>query len=141
MQDAAPSALRAAEPSRQDFHAVTPFLLVRDVPTTLDFLKEAFGAEVIVFDRGGDPPHDHAELRIGDSMLMMGEATPGYESTSSAFYLRVDDADAAYQRALKAGLTSMEAPQDKPWGDRMAHVKDAVGNSWFIAAHGKGSAR
>jgi PhnB protein len=118
-------------------HTVTPFLLVRDVTKTADLLKQAFGAELILFERGGDPPHDHAELRIGNSMLMMGEATPGYEPTSSAFYLHAEDADAMYQRALKAGLTSTQPPQDKPWGDRMAHVKDALGNSWFIAAHKK----
>jgi PhnB protein len=134
---AAASAPTAVVARSSEFHTVTPFLHVRDVSTAIDFLKEAFGAEVIAFDRGGDPPHDHADLRIGDSMVMMGEAIPGFEPTSSAFYLRVDDADVVYRRALKAGLTSMEAPQDKPWGDRMAHVKDTLGNSWFIAAHKK----
>jgi PhnB protein len=116
---------------------VTPFLQVRDVGKTLDFLKAAFGAEVIVFDRGGDPPHDHADLRIGDSVIMMGEAITGYAPTTSAFYLSVADVDAAYERALRAGATSQQPPKDMPWGHRMAHVKDMLGNSWFIAAHKK----
>ncbi|MBI1817024.1 MAG: VOC family protein [Deltaproteobacteria bacterium] len=137
LESAAPSAPIAVAASPPEFRSVTPFLQVRDVSTAIDFLKEAFGAEVITFDRGGDPPHDHADLRIGDSMVMMGETIPGFEPTSAAFYLQVDDADVVYRRALKAGLTSMEAPQDKPWGDRMAHVKDALGNSWFIAAQKK----
>jgi PhnB protein len=121
-----------------DCLSVTPFLHVREVRNAVKFMKAAFGAELIAFDRGGEPPHDHAEVRIGDSVVMVGEALPGYEPTASAFYLLVDDADAAYRRALNAGLTGMEPPQDKPWGDRMAHVKDGLGNSWYIAAHRKG---
>ena len=112
--------------------SLTPFLHVADVRKTVDVLHDAFGAELVAFDRAGDPPHDHADVRIGDSMVMVGELTPGFAPTTSAFYLTVSDVDAVYQRALRAGLTSMHPPQDRPWGDRMAHVKDALGNSWFI---------
>jgi len=125
---------RQAEPSPR---TVTPFLLVPEVGKTIEFLKAAFDAEVLLFDRGGDPPHDHAELRIGDSMLMMGEAISGFPPTSAAFYLHVPDVDAAYARAIRAGATAQQAPKEMPWGHRMAHVRDAVGNSWFIAAHKK----
>jgi PhnB protein len=130
----------ATEESSTSFHTVTPFLQVRDVGKTVEFLTAAFGAEVIVFDRGGDPPHDHADLRIGNSMIMMGEAIPGYAPTTSAFYLSVPDVDAAYERALRAGAASQQAPKDMPWGHRMAHVNDTLGNSWFIAAHKKNAA-
>ena len=116
------------------FHSMTPFLHVHEVGKTIDFLKAAFAAEVIVFDRGGDPPHDHAELRIGDSLLMMGEAIAGYPPTHSAFYLTVTDVDAAYDRALRAGATPQQPPKDMPWGHRMAHVRDPLGNAWFVAA-------
>jgi PhnB protein len=135
-ESTAPSTLSALEPATS-FPAVTPFLQVRDVGQTVNFLKEAFGAEVIVFDRGGEPPHDHADLRIGDSMLMMGEAIAGHSPTTSAFYLHVADVDAAYGRALRAGAASQQPPRDMPWGHRMAHVKDPLDNSWFIAARKK----
>ncbi len=117
------------------FHAVTPFLLVREVRPTIEFLKEAFSAEVTLFDRGGDPAHDHAELRIGDSMIMMGEILPNQAATAAAFYLNVPDVDVAYERALRAGATSQQAPRQMPWGHRMASVTDPLGNTWFIAAH------
>jgi PhnB protein len=133
-QPEAAAKLGAAEEPSVSFHTVTPFLQVRDVGKTVEFLKEAFGAEVIAFDRGGDPPHDHADLRIGDSMIMMGEALAGHAPTTSAFYLSVADVDAAYGRALHAGARAQQPPKDMPWGHRMAHVKDEIGNSWFIAA-------
>ena len=135
--ESAASAARTTDEAGVNFHTITPFLQVRDVGETVTFLKAAFGAEVIVFERGGDPPHDHADLRIGDSMIMMGEAIPGYTPTTSAFYLSVADVDAAYARALRAGATSQQPPKEMPWGHRMAHVKDALGNSWFIAAREK----
>jgi PhnB protein len=114
--------------------SVTPFLLVHDVRKTVEFLKDAFAAELAFLDRGGEPAHDHAELRIGDSLLMMGEAVTGQAPTTSAFYLLVPNADLAYERALRAGARSQQPPQDMPWGHRMAHVQDPLGNSWFIAA-------
>jgi PhnB protein len=134
---AAPASDALAAEVPTTVRAVTPFLLVANVRPMVEFLEAAFGAELKFFDRGGDPPHDHAELRIGDSMVMMGEVTPGHVPTTSAFYLNVADVDTAYARALRAGATSQQPPQDMPWGDRMAHVKDHLGNSWFIAGHKK----
>jgi PhnB protein len=122
---------QTAEPGPQ---TVTPFMLVRDVRNTVDFLTHAFGADLLFIDRGGDPPHDHAEMRIGDSTVMLGETILDQQPTASAFYLHVADVDLAYERALQAGTTSQQPPKDMPWGHRMAHVKDALGNSWFIAA-------
>ena len=128
------SAAPPAAEAPTGFRTLTPFLQVQDVAQTLDFLKAAFGAKVITFERGGDPPHDHADLRIGDSMMMMGEAIPGYPPTTSAFYLSVRDVDAAYERALRAGAIAQQPPTDMPWGHRMAHVKDPLGNAWYLAA-------
>jgi uncharacterized glyoxalase superfamily protein PhnB len=70
-------------------------------------------------------------------MVMLGEATPGFSPTVSAFYLNVSDVDAAYRRAMTAGVTSEQEPKEMPWGQRMAHVKDKLGNSWFISGHKK----
>lgn len=135
--DAPAVAAVTTENTATNWHTVTPFLLVLDVGKTVNFLKEAFGAEVIGFERGGDPPHDHADLRIGDSVIMMGKAIPGYAPTTSAFYLSVADVDAAYERALRAGATLQQPPREMPWGHRMAHVRDALGNSWLIATRKK----
>ena len=130
-------ATMTVQATETSLHTVTPFLLVHDVHNTVDFLKTAFGAELTLLERGGDPPHDHAEMRIGDSLVMMGEAITGNAPTTSAFYLYVADVDSAYERALRAGASTQQPPTDMPWGHRMAHVKDALGNSWFIAAHKK----
>ena len=126
-----------AQEAATDLRTLTPFLLVRDVTKTVDFLKRAFDARLTFVDRGGDPPHDHAELHIGESLMMVGELIGDQTPTVSAFYLSMADVDAAYERALRAGATSQQPPKNMPWGHRMAHVKDALGNSWFIAAQKK----
>jgi PhnB protein len=74
--------------------------------------------------------HIHAEVRIGDSVVMMGQ---GSESRPSAIYLYVNDADASYKSALKAGAISVSEPVDQPYGDRQGGVKDPSDNIWFIA--------
>ena len=81
----------------------------------------------------------HAEVRIGDSMLMMGGGIPGREFRSTAnthaLHIYVEDADMAYQRALAAGASSLGEPQDQEYGERSASVKDPAGNYWYIATH------
>ncbi len=122
-----------ASPVPQGFHTLTPFVTVPDVRGLIDFLKGAFTADEIMYGRGGDPPHDHGQVRIGDSMVMMGEPVGQYEQSKSSLYMYVDDADAAYKRALAAGATSVAAPTDKPYGVHEASVKDPFGNIWFVA--------
>ena len=75
----------------------------------------------------------HAEVRIGDSMVMMGDASPEWEPMPGSIHLYVDDADAAYKRALQAGATTLMEPADQDYGDRMAGAKDPFGNIWWIA--------
>ncbi|HXY04342.1 MAG TPA: VOC family protein, partial [Terriglobales bacterium] len=77
----------------------------------------------------------HAEIRVGSSVLEMGEAHGRYQPTASVLYLYLPDVDAAYKRALEAGATSILEPADQPYGDRNAGVKDPFGNTWYIAAH------
>ena len=79
----------------------------------------------------------HAVIRVGDSVLEMGEAHGKYEPMGSMFYLYVPNMEAVYRQALAAGATSSEEPADQPWGDRNAAVKDAFGNTWYIATHVK----
>lgn len=110
------------------WHSVTPRLVAHDVARLVEFLKQAFGG---TGDFRADRP---CEIRIGDSLVMVSEV--GVRDAMPAFlYLYVDDIDATYQRALKAGGESLEEPKDMPYGDRRCMVKDPGGNIWQIATH------
>jgi PhnB protein len=116
------------------YHTVTPFLNVKGTAQLIDFLKNAFGAEEIMRMPGPGGVVMHAEVNIGNSRLMLSEASQTPPSSSS-FYLYVNDVDGLYKRAVGAGATSQSAPTDQFWGDRMATVKDAFGNTWSLATH------
>ena len=123
----------AMKPIPDGYHTVTPYLLVRGVPEFLEFLKNAFGAIELVRTKGG-AGGIHAEVKIGDSHIMMGD--DGKRPTQPVtLYLYVPDADAAYNRALKAGAGSIQPPTDQPYGDRSAGVTDPFGNTWYVATH------
>jgi len=124
----------AVKPIPDGYHTVTPFLTVKDAAKLMDFLKNAFGAEEVMRMPGPGGVIMHAEVNIGNSRLMLSEATQTAPSSSS-FYLYVNDVDAQYKRAVAAGATSQSEPTDQFWGDRMATVKDAYGNTWSIATH------
>ena len=111
---------------RTGFHTVTPRIVVADVAGQIAFLRTVFGA---TGDRHGDAP---AEMRIGDSLVMVSEA--GAREPYAAFlYVYVDDADSTYRRALAAGAVPLEDPSDMPYGDRRAMVRDPFGNVWQVA--------
>ncbi|HTS47588.1 MAG TPA: VOC family protein [Bryobacteraceae bacterium] len=101
----------------------------------IGFLTRAFGAVELEKYATPDGVIHHARVRIGDSVLEMGEAHGPYQPMPTMFYLYVPDVDALYQRAIKAGATSLSEPADQPYGDRSAGVKDAFGNQWYIATH------
>jgi uncharacterized glyoxalase superfamily protein PhnB len=101
----------------------------------INFLKRAFGAREIGKYASPDGVVHHAEIRVGDSVVEMGEAHGKYSPMPSMFYLYVPDCDAVYQRALQAGATSIAEPVDQPYGDRSGAVKDVFGNQWYIATH------
>ena len=99
----------------------------------IEFLKPAFGAEEIVVHRAEDDgPVLHAKIRIGDSVVEMGEAHGPYQPLATMFYLYVEDVDAWYRRAVAGGATSQQEPTDQPYGDRVAAVADSFGNTWYI---------
>ena len=125
----------AVKPIPEGYHSVTPYFVVQGVPRLLDFLKQAFDATEIFRMPRPDGTIMHAELRIGDSIVMLGEAMEEFPPRSSSIYLYVNDADATYQRALQAGATSTMEPADQFWGDRNAGVVDPAGNHWWIATH------
>jgi PhnB protein len=101
----------------------------------INFLRRAFGARAIAKYASPDGVVHHAEMRVGDSMVEMGEAQGKYPPMPTMFYLYVPDCDAVYQRALQAGASSIAEPVDQPYGDRSGAVKDAFGNTWYIATH------
>jgi len=129
---------RTVSPIREGFHTVTPYMVVSNGPALIDFAKQVFGAEE-TFRGIGSAGGVHGEVRIGDSMLMMGGGIPGREFRSEnkthALHIYVKDTDAVYQKALRAGATSIGEPQDHDYGERGASVKDAFGNYWYIATH------
>ena len=114
---------------------VQPYLHPLRAEPVINFLKRAFGAREIAKYASPDGVVHHAQIRVGDSVVEMGEAHGKYPPMPTMFYLYVPDCDAVYQRALQAGATSIAEPVDQPYGDRSGGVKDAFGNQWYIATH------
>jgi PhnB protein len=99
----------------------------------IGFLKRAFGAEDVQKHASPDGVIHHAQVRIGDTVLEMGEAHGPYQPMPTTFFLAVPDVDGAYWRALQAGATGAGEPKDQPWGARTATVNDVFGNTWYLA--------
>ena len=110
------------------WHSLTPRLVAGDPAAFVEFLQRAFGAEG---EYRSDRP---SQLRIGDSIVMVGDATVR-ERTRGFLYLYVADADATFHRAVGAGAVALEPPADMPYGDRRAMVADPCGNLWQIATY------
>lgn len=125
----------AVKPIPEGYHSVTPYLTVQGADKLLDFVVRAFGAEEKLRMPREDGSIGHAEVRIGDSIVMLGEANEQWPPMPSTLNLYVEDCEATYQRALEAGGSSLQDPQDQFYGDRTAGVRDPVGNRWWIATH------
>ena len=125
-------------PVPKGYRTLTTYLVARDADGLIDFVKNAFGAEE-KFRSAGSAGGRHAEVRLGDSMIMIGGGMPGGswkgDPLPSAFHVYVPDCDAVYQRALAAGAASIQSPADQEYGERTAQVKDAAGNFWYIATY------
>jgi uncharacterized glyoxalase superfamily protein PhnB len=126
----------AAKPVPDGYHTVTPYLTVRGAPKVIEFLKQAFGAEFTHEPtKRPDGTIMHAEVKIGDSRVMIGEESEMAKATTSSLYLYVPNVDSVYQLAIKAGGNSTMEPADMFYGDRSGGVKDPSGNTWYIATH------
>ncbi|HVN28764.1 MAG TPA: VOC family protein, partial [Candidatus Binataceae bacterium] len=123
------------EKPREELHSITPYLHPRSAPPLIDFLKRAFGAEEIQREQDPAGVVHHAKIRVGDSIIAMGEAHGPYQPMPPALHLYVGDTDATYRRALAAGAISIDEPVDTGYGDRYAGVRDPFGNAWYIATH------
>jgi PhnB protein len=134
-----------SKPIPAGYHSVTPALVVRDAAAAIDFYKRAFGAEEIDRMAGPDGSIMHAEIRIGDSILMLGEENEQWGTKSplslngvhGSLHIYVEDADAAFNRALKAGATVRYPLEDAFWGDRYGKVTDPFGHEWGLATRVK----
>jgi PhnB protein len=118
-------------------HTVSPYLVVTGVAQLIEFTKQAFGATEVYLSKRPDGSVQHAEVKIGDSIVMMGEGGPGGKHFPGMLHLYMEDVDAVYQRAMQAGAKSVREPADQPYGDRSGGVEDAFGNQWWISTHTK----
>lgn len=129
----------AVDPIPKGYSTLTTYLVAQDAEGLITFLTKAFGAEEIFRSGPGSEGGLHCEVKIGDSMLMVGGGGAGMKwrgtPMPSAFHIYVPDCDAAYARALEAGAASIDRPADQLYGERSATVKDAAGNSWYIATY------
>ena len=123
------------KPVPDGYHTVTPYIVTTGVAQLIDFLKSAFDATEVTRHARPDGSVMHAEVRIGDSVVMMGEAAGNIKPFPAMLHLYVADVDAAYQRAIQAGATSLREPADQRYGDRAGGVQDAFGNQWWLATH------
>ena len=124
------------------FHTVTPYLIVTDGARAIDFYKRAFGAQELLRLDGPDGKVAHAELKIGDSIIMLSEEMPGRTrspqslgGTAVDIMLYVKDVDQAFNQAVAAGAKIAMPLSDMFWGDRYGQVTDPFGHSWSLASH------
>ena len=125
----------AVKPIPDGYHTITPYLTVQGAAKLIDFLKQAFDAQEIERMLQPDGTIRHAEVRIGDSVVMMTDSQGERKPMPSGIYLYVTDTDAVYKRAFQAGAVSMMELADQFYGDRSAGVQDPCGNQWWIATH------
>ena len=116
-----------------ELHTITPYFTVDGADRLIAFLETVFGARVVRDIRHPDNRVLHVRLQIGDSIMMLNDSSEESPTNVSQIHLFVDDADEAYERALKHGATSLMEPNVRPHGDRMAGIKDPFGNMWWLA--------
>jgi PhnB protein len=131
------------KPIPEGYHSITPYLIIRGAAEAIEFYKKSFGATELFRFPGPDGKIGHAEIRIGNSPIMIADefADMGYNGPQSlggspvSIMLYVDDVDAVFKRAVEAGATVKEALQDKFYGDRMGTLTDPFGHRWHVATH------
>lgn len=116
------------------YRTLTPYLVVADADAEIRFLEAAFGATARSVDRRPDGQVMHAEIAVGDSLVMLGQANDQWKAIPGALYVWVPDVDGTYAKALAAGAASQMPPEDKPYGHRNAGVVDGNGVTWWIGS-------
>src|SRR5262245_12965882 len=118
----------------ETYRTLTPYLVVPDADAELRFLTAAFGATEKFAQRDDTGAVIHAEITVGDSLVMLGQAGAQWKALPAALYVWVPNVDEVYGKALSAGASSQSAPEDKPYGHRNAGVVDANGITWWIGS-------
>jgi PhnB protein len=124
---------REGGPVSQGMGTLTPTLHAKGTVRLIEFIQRAFGALELDRVLAPDGSVAHAELKLGDSVLELGEPRGFVQPMPCAIHYYVEDVDRAYASALAAGATALSAPSDRPYGDRAAEVQDPFGNYWFLA--------
>ena len=119
-------------PIPEGYHSVTPWIISRNSARLIEFLTVAFGAEEIARVVDDDGTIGHAEVRIGDSVVMMFDAKPHWPDTPAFLCLYGTEGDAVFQQALRAGATPVTEMTHLFWGDRVGRIRDPFGNLWWI---------
>jgi PhnB protein len=133
----------SVQPVPEGFHTLTPYLAVDDAAAAIEYYKRAFGAKERMRMNGPDGKIGHAELEIGDSLVMLADPfphasiTPPSEvgSTTASICMYVEDVDAVVRKAVVEGATITEELEDKFWGDRFGTITDPFGHVWSIGTH------
>jgi PhnB protein len=133
----------AVKPIPEGYQTITPYLGVESAQEAIDFYQRAFGAKERARMSGPGDSVMHAELEVGDSLVMLSDPFPQSSTkppkelggTSVNIFMYVEDIDAVYKQAVDAGATSLMEPDDMFWGDRFGSVQDPFGHSWTIATH------
>jgi len=131
------------KPIPTGYHTATPYLVVNNAAGAIDFYTRAFGAKEVVRMNGPQGKIAHAEIKIGDSMIMLGDEMPGagvhspqsLGGTTSSVFLYVENVDSLYNQATSAGGKAVMPPTDMFWGDRFGKLKDPFGHEWALATH------
>jgi PhnB protein len=134
---------KQVKPIPEGYHSVTPYLAVHDAARALDFYHRALGAKEIMRMNNPQGRVGHAEIKIGDSIIMLAEETPdsGLRSPQSlngstvSIFVYLEDVDSVFNKALAAGAKEVQRPTDMFWGDRYGRLTDPFGHSWSLATH------
>ncbi len=133
----------AVKPVPEGYHTVTPYLIIQGASQALEFYKKAFAAEELVRMGGPDGKIGHAEIKIGDSMIMLADEHPemgyrgpkAYGGSPVGIHLYIDDVDSMFRKAIAAGAKELRPLKDQFYGDRSATFEDPFGHVWTISTH------
>ena len=117
------------------YHSLNPYIVADDVEDLIDFLVRVFGGEERDRSLRQDGRVDHSDVLIGDSIVMLSEASEAYPPRPCVVFAYVDDADATVAEAVAAGATLLMAPADQTWGDRVGGFVDPANNRWWVGTH------
>jgi PhnB protein len=125
----------SVKPIPDGYHTITPYLIVEDADQLVEFIEKTFDGQLLYKMQNGSGRIAHGEIKVGNSILMLAEATEEWKSTRTMLHFYVENIDEVYQKALDVGAISIKEPKNEFYGDRIATVQDSFGNFWSIATH------